>query len=88
MGLFAIESLKGKLMILLLLVALVPTSIVGYLSFRTSESALQNSELTRMEEARDRACQSVVAYLRDCVANVRRGIVTQRYRVGARGKHD
>lgn len=57
------RSLLLKLVLFFLLVALIPTVVVGYLSFKRAKAGLESSVLAELETARKQAVQSVAEYL-------------------------
>ncbi|MFH1112952.1 MAG: methyl-accepting chemotaxis protein [Pseudomonadota bacterium] len=67
---FIARSLMIKLMILVLLVALVPIGIVGYLSFDGAKEALRRAQLQKLEGSRDDATQRLLEYLTQTLTHI------------------
>lgn len=63
------RSLMVRLVVLVLSVALISIGIVGYLSFKSAQSALRSAQFTKLESARDRARQSILDHLSQTMSN-------------------
>ena len=67
---FLAKSLMGKLVLLFLLIALIPVAIVGYLSYRSAKSALQEATLRELSTSRDRARERITASVQQAFGDI------------------
>ncbi len=67
---FLAKSLMGKLVLLFLLIALIPVAIVGYLSYRTAKSALQEASLRELSTSRDQTREKIIAAARQAFGDI------------------
>ncbi len=67
---FLAKSLMGKLVLLFLLIALIPVAIVGYLSYRTAKSALQEASLGKLSTSRDQTREKIIAAVRQAFGDI------------------
>lgn len=61
----------GKLIVFFLLVALVPTSVVAWLSFRSQRASLEQAEYNRLDEARQLRKTELSNYLQQTQTNLK-----------------
>jgi methyl-accepting chemotaxis protein len=62
---FVVKSLKGRLMLFFLIIALVPVAILGYLSYYTAKSSLESAEIHSLDLVRDFKANQVRTYMLD-----------------------
>ncbi|MCA1960736.1 MAG: hypothetical protein LDL33_08065, partial [Desulfomonile sp.] len=67
---FLAKSLMGKLMSLFLLIALIPVGVVGYLSYQSAKSSLQEATLRELSTLRDRAREHVDSSVRQALGDI------------------
>jgi len=67
---FLAKSLMGKLVSLFLLIALIPVGIVGYLSYQSAKSSLQDATLRELAALRDRAREHVDSLVRQALGDI------------------
>lgn len=68
---FIKKSLMVKTVLFVLIVALVPTAVVGYLGFSKARTALEEFVRTTLEAGRDRARSALAEYLTTSMMNLR-----------------
>ncbi len=66
-----VGSLRAKLIVFFLVVALIPVGAVGYLSFRKARTALERSELGLLVSSAERTRRAIVQYLETSVTNLK-----------------
>ena len=67
---FFAKSLMGKLVLLFLLIALIPVAIVGFLSYHTAKSALQEASLEKLSTSREEAREKVIAAVQQAFGDI------------------
>ncbi|MGO9120805.1 MAG: methyl-accepting chemotaxis protein [Desulfomonilaceae bacterium] len=67
---FLAKSLMRKLVLLFLLIALIPVAIVGYLSYRSAGSALQEASLGKLSTSRDQAREKIIATVQHALGDI------------------
>lgn len=65
-----VRSLMAKVSLFCLAMVMVPTAIVGYLSFRDARAALEKTQLEKLEATRDLARQYIVEYFQNTVKDL------------------
>ncbi len=60
----------GKLVLVFLLIALIPVAIVGFLSYRSAKSALQEASLAELSASRDQAREKIMDSVRQALGDI------------------